>query len=126
MQKAGFEDKLDELLLSTRPIIIRDIVKSGRTSAQATVITDQFLMGELRARTPEMLAMAEDVFVRIYTVPELTASLNDYSDGARRSADAKHPEFRVQIKAATRKWMDAVTADVFAANRAAFARLGLN
>ena len=126
LEKGNLDEKLDSVIQSGRDGLISELSRNGRTRAQAVVIVDQYLIGALRAREPELRERLEVALTGLLTVPELRAALGNGDAVARRSALAKLDAYPKFFAATGQAWANDVSQDVLTRKRATFDRLGLN
>ena len=126
LERIGTANMLDQLLAAQRQTIVIVLQHSGQTEQQAGEACDKYLMPELRARAPELMAQFEDILVRDFTAPELQSIVENRNDEARRTAAAKAGSLSAEFSDAGRTWGSRVGQEAFAKNADALEKLGLN
>ena len=126
LERIGTANMLDQLLAAQRQTIVIVLQHSGQTEQQAEEACDKYLMPELRARAPELMAQFEDILVHDFTVPELQSIVGNRNDEARRTAAAKAGNLSAEFSAAGRTWGSQVGQEAFEKNADALKKLGLN
>ena len=113
LERIGTANMLDQLLAAQRQTILIVLQHSGQTQQQAEESCDKYLMPELRARAPELMAQFEDILVHDFTVPELQSIVENRNDEARRTAAAKAGNLSAEFTAAGRTWGSQVGQEFF-------------
>ncbi len=125
LEKIQVDTMMPQLLTASRASAVVMLQNYGKTPEQAGEIFDTYMMPEFKDRLPELRTKFEDILVADFTVPELKAILGGEQGPARQSAAAKAGQLQAQFAQAGQDWGQSVGRDVYAKNKTALEKLGL-
>ena len=121
----------DAVAAAKRGKIIASLTPINEDEAQVAEAVDRIVTPALYAKLPKLLVQCEDVLVRHLSRGELRSLVRDEEDDDvddmnRRNAAAKLRQVQTDIERVAAIWGRDSCREIFAENRAALARLGLD
>ena len=126
LDKIQIDQMMPQLLTASRASALVMLEHYGKTPEQSGEIFDTYMLPEFKERLPELRTKFEDILVADFTVPELQAILSGDQGPARQSAAAKAGQLQGQFAQAGTDWGQDVGRDVYAKNKVALEKLGLD